>query len=446
MKIKLSVVILALSLGLGLGPGQAAPAITKVVPADGTSGVGTTTAIVFTFSESMNPDATSVNFMDITSFPPAMFTTDDTWSAGNTVLTCSPIEPWPANKRVQWFVSGENENGDPLAETPLPMGAFTTGSGSGGGETGSGTNQMTGFSVGKIHNYDQTNAGPATLDPDTPYGFIATVTLASNRTATAISLKLPTGETGPMSRNMFSPEHFTKFDFTTNRTALDSQYPPGNYVFDLQSSTSPLQVTVNLPTEAAMPQPEAPHVKNFAEVQAVNPSQAFTLTWDPFKNATKNDYIFVDIGSEFQTGLIGETNALPGTATSITIPANVFKANSNYDGWIGFYRFVASTNQAGNYGAEAFRATATYFSLVTTSGGGPVTPPALGGVSWNGGKFEFNVSCTGGQPIIVESSTSLLPNSWQVVTATNCTGTGVKISLPTGTAPGGTFFRVRSGG
>src|SRR5687768_7843819 len=76
------------------GPAQAQPTITSVVPANNATGVSTNTTVVFTFSTAMNPAATSPTFYD-----PGfnLYPTAPSWSAGNTVLTCTPGSAFPAN-------------------------------------------------------------------------------------------------------------------------------------------------------------------------------------------------------------------------------------------------------------------------------------------------------------------------------------------------------------
>src|SRR6185436_7641559 len=106
-----------------LRPAQAAPTILSTVPANGATGVSTTTTIVFTFSEEMDTNATSAFFYDGLTF----YTTTDSWNAGNTVLTCTPDSAFPLNTNISWVVSGQNTNGDPLAG--LPFGSFSTGTG-----------------------------------------------------------------------------------------------------------------------------------------------------------------------------------------------------------------------------------------------------------------------------------------------------------------------------
>jgi hypothetical protein len=69
---------LALAGALGcLWRAQAAPTILSTVPANGASGVSPTTTIVFTFSEAMDPDATTAFFYDNAVPIPNIYTTTD---------------------------------------------------------------------------------------------------------------------------------------------------------------------------------------------------------------------------------------------------------------------------------------------------------------------------------------------------------------------------------
>ncbi len=167
---------------------------------------------------------------------------------------------------------------------------------------GSGTNAVTTFSVGKAWEYNQTNTAAPALDADFPYAFSALTSLASNRTATAITVTFPNAAVSNLTQNFVQPEDYYLFGSNTNLTTFNANYPTGNYVFNVTSNAANQQVTVNLP---AVTQPNAPHVSNYAAAQTINPSQPFTLTWDAFSGGTSADYIFVSIGENFETGDFG---------------------------------------------------------------------------------------------------------------------------------------------
>jgi len=386
-------------------PAQADPTITSPPPANG---VSPSAPIVFTFSEAMNPAATSVDFYEFPSL--ASLPTIAVWSGGNTILTCTPSPAFPANSSIVWSASGENVGGDPLGD---PQGGFfTTGSGSGGG--GSGTNAITTFSVGKVHHYQQTSAGASTLDPTTPYGFSGVTSLSSNRTATSVTLTNPTATVF----NLFHlpPPAAEIFILSTNLTSLstyDTTFPAGNYGFFVQAATSNQSVVVNLPTAASQPQPNAPHLTNYPAAQVVNPNQAFVLGWDAFTGGAATNYIDVDIGSVFGSPNPGAPGALTGTARTFTIPAGTLQPNTTYASQIGFFRHVGTTNA--DYVTAAYRSTYTEFTLITTGSGQLVLTNGIKAPS----NFSFDVLCPTGQLVVVEYKTNLSNISWQTLLTTN---------------------------
>jgi hypothetical protein len=416
-------------------PSEAAPVITSPPPTNGASPLG---PFVFTFSEPMNPDFTSVDFVDFAP-PYNTLATSNAWSGGNTILTCTPTPAFPTNHQIVWSASGENQTGDQLGGTP--GGIFTTGDGTGGGTGGSGTNATTTFSVGKVLHYNQTSSGSPTLDPSTPYDFSGVTALSSNRTATNITLMLPTGSISNLTQIPQQPEFYVLYAYSTDLATIDATFPPGNYTFQVGSVSSNQSVVVSLPTTNTMPQPSVPHVTNFLAAQSVNASQPFVLGWDAFAGGTAADYIDVDIGTAYYSPNPGLPGALPGTARTITIPAGALHANSNYFSRIGFFRFTGATNA--NYAAAAYRATYTEFTLVTAPANNQLI---LTNASWTPSNFSFDVLSTNGQIITVEYTNVLTASPWpKLVTTTNTGGASVHIVSPQSVSNKSLFYRARNG-
>jgi hypothetical protein len=414
---------------------QSAPTIVSTVPLNGASGVSTSAPVVFTFSETMDTDNTDVIFYD-SAFN--FYTPTAAWSANDTVLTYPPSPAFPANTMINWVVSGQNPAGDPIGG--IPIGSFTTGSGGGGGGSGSGTNAITTFSVGKLHSYTQTSTALPTLDSD-PYSFLAVTGLASNRTATSVALTLPTTAVSNLNQIPGHPESFILVGFTNNLTTFDNTFPAGNYSFFVQAASSNQTVVVDLPV--SMAQPGAPHLTNYPATQAVDPSQAFVLGWDPFSGGTSADYISVDIGTAYSSTNVGSVGALNGTAVAFTIPAGKLQPNTNYASTISFYHLLSVTNGT-SYATTAFRSTTTAFTLITTGGatGGPLV---LTNASWAPGNFIFDVLCTNGQTVTVEFTNVLSAGAWPKLLTTNSPGSRVHIVSPqTGSYPS-LYFRARNG-
>jgi hypothetical protein len=68
----------------------------------------------------MDTNMTTAYLFDSTAFE--LLPASLSWSAGNTVLTCTPTEPFPANRTIWWTVmNGQNPAG-------VPLGGYTGGS------------------------------------------------------------------------------------------------------------------------------------------------------------------------------------------------------------------------------------------------------------------------------------------------------------------------------
>lgn len=422
----------ALALG---SQAYAAPTIISPPP---TNGVSPSAPLVFTFSEAMDTDpmVTGVDFIDLTTF--ATLPTIAVWSGGDTILTCTPSPSFPTNRQIAWSAYGANPVGDPLGG--IPGGLFTTGSGSGSGGGGSGTNAITTFSVGKVHHYNQTSGGSPTLDPTTPYGFSGVTSLSSNRTATSVALTLPTATVSNLTHlPPPSAEIFILSAVDTNLNTYEATFPSGNYSFFVQAASSNQTVVVNLPTTNIMAQPGAPHLTNYPAAQAVNPGQAFALGWDAFPGGTAADYIYVQIGANYSSPNPGTPGALSGTARTFTIPAGTLQPNSTYDSTIGFYRRVGTTNAS--FATDAYRATFTDFSFITTSGSQLV----LTNASWTPGSFSFDVICTNGQTVTVEYTNVLTAVNWPKLLTTNSPGSRFHVVSPQAVSNKFLYYRARNG-
>jgi Bacterial Ig-like domain len=357
--------IVTMVLLAGLQQAVALPTITSTVPSNGATGVSPSASVVFTFNTAMDPTQTSATFFDATANdnPPMI----SVWSAGNTVLTCKPSPYFANNHNIQWEVTGF----DTLANFLDESGDFTTVAGVNGG---SGTNAVTTFIVTKSAGYHQTNmVAPVFIN----YSFDAQTMLASNRTATNITVTIPTTSvTLNLAENDLQPEMFdTDTPSTTNLTTLNTNYPSGNYVFNVKTIGSSQQQTVNLPNITL---PNAPQVSDYTAAQAINPAQSFTLNWNTFTGGGSGDWIYFSIIGEdgvtvFQSPFFGQTGALTGTATSFMIPAATLRAGSNYAGELIFYHITQTTS--GATVTYAGFGSGTEFSMFTTAS--VVPPPPL---------------------------------------------------------------------
>ena len=425
-------VVLAAVLFFGSQIASAQPTIVSTAPPDSAGGVSTSAAVVFTFSEPMNTAHTSIQF-----FTPggAMLTTTEAWSAGNTVLTCTPSPTFPAGTNIFWVVTGQNAAGMSLSGSPT--GFFSTGGGSGGG---SGTNAITTFNIGKSYLNQQLTAGAPTLPTSPPYSFIASTALSSNRTANTVTVTLASGGVSNLLHQLVAPEDYLLIDSDTNNARFEATFPQGIYVFKVTASSSNQTVNVTLPT--GMVQPNAPHISNWTAAQSLNVARAFTLTWDVFQDGTVSDLISLTVGNNvFQSGSPGTSNVLSGTATSVTIPAHTLLPNSNYVAQLIFYHTAGTSNAT--YSTGAYRATVTQFHINTMGTASSV--PVVSNPVWGGGGFSFDVTTSPGQVLKVLFSTdSSLPIAqWLTLLTSNSIGTSVHFTLPPPAGATG-FFRIEN--
>src|SRR5262249_2560906 len=80
---------------------EAQPALPSVIPADGATNIATISQVIFTFSTTMS-SYTQVYFTNSFGW---LIPVTSSWSAGNTVLTCTPTPPFPTGTVIYWFVN-----------------------------------------------------------------------------------------------------------------------------------------------------------------------------------------------------------------------------------------------------------------------------------------------------------------------------------------------------
>src|SRR5512133_2776576 len=294
---------------------QAQPTILSSTPPNlGT--VSPTTQVIFRFSEAMNTDLTTATLMDANNLG-AFISVSQAWSAGDTVLTCTPLQPMTAGHMIIWQVNGENAAGDALSGETAGM--FTVGTTDSGCSTTNGT--MESFTVAKGALYEQSSTVAPVPNTSWPYSFLSCLTLVCPHTVTSATVT-PPGGTALNLPFTPAPGH-PLASICGSQAALDAAYLPGTYTFNLVSATSNQQVSATFP--ATLVAPPAPHLTNYLEAQSVDSTQPFRLGWEPFQGGTAADCIYVELQPAFQTPALSEPGALNGTATSVTIPARTFQ-------------------------------------------------------------------------------------------------------------------------
>lgn len=415
--------ILALAAGLVLSaPAQTNPTLLTSIPPMLAGGVSPAAPVVFKFSAAMDTTVTTATFMEAFTGNPLAVT--PAWSADRLWMTNTPVPAFPTNTMIAWTVDGQDTTGDPLDEAD---GAFTTASGN--DVNTSNTNRFTTFSVGTAQMYEQ-NTAFLTSDG---YTFAATTTLASNRSATTVSVAFPDGTTNRLTQNQYLPWAFTY----GSGMPVATNYAGGNYQFLVQGASSNQSVTVNLP--ASLAQPNAPKVSNLQAASAVDPSQPFTLTWGAFQGASATSLTVLEVDD--QNGKPVVSNALASAATSFVIPAGTLQTNTHYQPYIAFENILGTTNST--QVSIAFRATITLFDLKTTAGAA-TAPLVLSNATCAGGVFRFQILSSPGQAMTLESSPTLSPASWSTFLVTNSPGQ-VQITAPVSASSTQRFYRVRKG-
>jgi hypothetical protein len=201
-------------------------------------------------------------------------------------------------------------------------------------------------------------------------------------------------------------------------------FPNGPYHFTINAVHDGLNVIT-----LATPQDDysaAPQIltSNFDALQNVDSTQPTTVNWNAFSNGTNADFIqlkIVDAGGTtvFSTPRPGDSSALNGDATSVSIPAGTLGTGTSYTGDLFFYKVAVSNTSSypGVAVAEVF-ATDTTFPLVTQ---GQASLQAPTGVVASQGNFPHHVQLTWG---VVNGATS-----YQVFSSTtNDINTATKIA------------------
>ncbi len=405
------VLVIAMSF---LAEGRAAgPTVVSVTPANGASGVSPSAPVVFTFSAAMNTTATAATFLD-TNFTTLAAT--QTWNTGKTILTCTPSPPFPSPDEIIWSLAGQDTSGNALQGDT--SGVFIIG-GSVSTPCGASPHTNTEFVIEESWLYVQASANPPVLDSTTPYAVLAEASLISNITATAATLTLPDSAVSNLTDITGDGQTFLMSAPETTLTELNATWPNGNYVFKTTGASLP-SVTVVL----NVAQPNAPQVANFAATQAVDSTKPFMLSWNAFSDRAGTNEIFVNIGYNPCAGTGFSTN-LPGTATSVTIPAGALLPASNYvNSTLGFISTTGTTSTSPKYTAGQVKSSVTSFTL-TTIGGGGSSSLSLGSPAWSGATVTFPVTASPDKTVTVQYSTTLKAGSWTNLLTTNSGATGI---------------------
>lgn len=424
----------------GGGGDTTPPALVSAVPAPLATGVPTDTSLVLTFSEPMQTSQ-QVNWVNV----PNAASITYVWSNGGQTLTCSLPGGFPANTMVIWALT-QDQFKDLAGNTlsgGVPGGTFSTAT-SNPEPCDTGLEERKNFFfVAKEVAHAQTSAADPVPGGDPVASFGSFFSPAAGTTASAASVRLPSGEV----RNLtgFMGNYFTSSS-AASEAALNAAFPAGNYTgtVTIGGSTGNLA----LPMVAA---PPVPKCANYAAAQAVNPAAAFTLQWNAFAGATANDRIEVIVQNGTGQTVFQAPNdcaqppvPLANTATQITLPANLLQAGKTYDVELRFMKVSAFASQTGPayQGATGFTKT-TRFSLKTTGGTGDAIVIKAFRLPADG-RFEVDVQAGPSQTVFLEAWVNNF-TTWEPVNGTLTGANGLatlkdqRLQLPASQA-----YRVRS--
>ncbi len=143
--------------------------------------------------------------------------------------------------------------------------------------------------------------------------------------------KLP--ETFPIS---LDPEFSREFN---SQSELDAAFPNSATPYVINFSGA-INQSYNL-TLNGDAYPNTPEITNYNEAQAVDHTQAFTVTFNSFTNPVTNmSFVEFSVETPQENILAGANVQDPTTFTSFTIPANTLQANTTYNAFLRFYTFV----------------------------------------------------------------------------------------------------------
>ncbi len=294
------------------------------------------------------------------------------------------------------------------------------------------------YSVSKFFEYSQTSAEEVVLRSGIPALFSASVqSPPSGPAVTNGSLTLPDGTTknltGLTSQGLF----YLSGQYDTE-AALEGAYPEGSYTVRFNQTGLPERViTVMMPATPAV----IPKIANYAEAQAIDATQDFTLRWNTFSPQGPGAFITLIITDELGNLIFLAPNpcvprTLDPTATSIVIPANYFQPELNYFGHLqfglDFYSSTTDVPQMVGYGAVQRD---TSFALKTGSASGTAVPANF--TSYRvlpNGHPEFNLSGTAGKIYMIQRTGSLTSPSWSMLSPVTMNASGAAVFEDTNAA------------
>jgi len=424
--------------GGGGGGGEGAPKLVSTVPSNGSIGVSLTSTVQFVFDQEMKrtpgiggtpPTVLGAIQWIGTGIDAAKFTY--AWSADGKTLTAEYAGDFPPFAQVGWALNPEAgtvklESAAGVAlESGEYSGGFVTASSGGGGGGGNecdidGIPDSWGFyTISKILNYVQTSASEPTASQEDLFQFGALVRGPEAGPAVTVgSVAIPPNRTQALEGTPIGGFYFYN-DTKDTPALLNAAYPGGGYTLRFTLSGQAERV---VPMTMPAGTPPVPRIENFAEAQAVNATQAFTLRWNAFTGATSQDSLMISIMDRanvvFQAPDPCVPRELAPTATSVVIPANTLAANKTYQATLSFGDiFFMSTNSIPNMAGFGSVSATTEFAIKTGTGGGtPATPARFTGYRvLPNGRPHLTLNGAPLSAYTLQRATRIQPGNWEPI-------------------------------
>lgn len=231
----------------------------------------------------------------------------------------------------------------------------------------------------------QTNAGaPVVITNESPFRFVAEVLASDTNNVTNVTVTLPS-KLLTVITNVAGEEEVADFALEQgfiNKALLDAKFAAGAYKFIIRAlNDGSNSATLTLPKDLY---PDAPHIANWADAQAIESKLPFVVRWDALTNVGSSDLILLNVEETNGNAVLSspgffQPGALNGTNLFAEIPLESLDPDHVYDAQLLVVKAaVRNTNSvAGATGVGGYFRQ-TKFPLVTLP-----NPGALGRVQFS---------------------------------------------------------------
>jgi len=190
------------------------------------------------------------------------------------------------------------------------------------------------FTMGRSVKYEQTGADSSyvALTDDNPYRYEVYVEEDSSTSVfSAGTITTPASNTESLSYD--SDDESWSIELKTDSLdTLNSNCPTGTYTLDMTKvAGGTTEVTFDITSTDF---PDAPVISDYSALQSIDSTSDLTISWSAWADGTSSDFIIIRIensngGTVYEINP-GDTDALDGTATQVTIPAGTLSSGLSY--------------------------------------------------------------------------------------------------------------------